>query len=161
MSVFLGIDPGLGGGLALLRDEGPTAAHVMPTLGAGQLDVTRLVAIIQALRGTTAHAVVEKVHSMPKQGVASSFKFGRVVGVVEGILAALYVPTTFVTPQMWQKVMHAGIERSLGPKERSQLAVDRLFPTLDLRATPRCKKTHSGLVDALLIAEWGRRSLSR
>ena len=37
-------------------------------------------------------AVLENVHSMPKQGVSSSFCFGEGKGIWEGILAALKFP---------------------------------------------------------------------
>jgi hypothetical protein len=40
-------------------------------------------------------------------------------------------------------------------KKMSELAAKRLFPNVDLRATERCKISHDGIVDALLIAYYG------
>ena len=37
-------------------------------------------------------AIIEKVGAMPGQGVSSMFQFGRSVGMVEGVLAALQIP---------------------------------------------------------------------
>lgn len=54
------------------------------------------------------HAVVEKVGAMPNQGVSSMFAFGRAAGIIEGALAALNVPVTYVTPQAWMKATQCG-----------------------------------------------------
>ena len=54
------------------------------------------------------HAVVEKVGAMPNQGVSSMFTFGRAAGLIEGALAALNVPVTYVTPQAWMKATQCG-----------------------------------------------------
>lgn len=48
--------------------------------------------------------VLEKVHSMPKQGVASSFKFGKNYGIVIGVVGGLRHPLVKMTPQEWKRV---------------------------------------------------------
>jgi len=152
---ILGIDPGLKGAVVLISRRGvPLEKHVMPVVG-NVLDVAAVAKLIQATR--TIHAYLEKVTAMPGQGVASMFKFGRVYGMLEGILSSLRIPYTLVTPQAWMKELHQGIEKKLSPKERSRIAASRLFPDVDLKANDRCKKPHDGIVDALLIAEYGRR----
>lgn len=153
MDAFLGVDPGLSGGLALISKDG-VIFEPMPCLD-GVLDLAALTRWIRAHQPRIRVAFLEAVHAMPKQGVSSSFKFGRVYGNVEGVLAALGVPYVLVSPQRWQKVMHAGIEGQT--KQKSLVAVSRLFPNLDLRATPRSRTAHEGIAEALLIAEYGRR----
>ena len=37
----------------------------------------------------------------------------------------------------------------------------RLFPDINLLATPRSRKPHDGMAEALLIAEYGRRHYER
>ena len=59
--------------------------------------------LVEDIRGPSA--MIEQVHSMPKQGVASSFKFGRHYGFLLGVLTALGIPYQTVTPQKWQKAM--------------------------------------------------------
>lgn len=49
--------------------------------------------------------VLEEVHSMPRDGSASAFKFGRGFGRLEGILAATKARHTYATPQTWQKAL--------------------------------------------------------
>ena len=46
-------------------------------------------------------ALIEKVHSMPGQGVASTFKFGMNYGQWIGILTALQIPYSTITPKKW------------------------------------------------------------
>jgi hypothetical protein len=160
MIAIVGIDPGLQGGIVVL-DSGRELleAHTMPTIG----NLLNLDQLSQIIRGISinykAHVFIEQVSAMPKQGVSSMFKFGRVFGVLEGMLATVALATEYVRPQEWQKNMHQGIEKSLNPKERSLIAAQRLFPTLDLKRTPKCTTQHDGLIDALLIAEYGRRKL--
>ena len=157
-----GIDPGLSGGLVLLSQKGKIKGKwVMPT-SENTLDLSSLSQIFQEIKTSSAEfggvfAYLELVHSMPKQGVASSFKFGRTFGVLEGMLTAFGIPFMLVTPQKWCKAMHEGVEKLEDPKKRSVIAAGRLFPNIDLRATERSRVPHSGMLDALLIAEWGRR----
>ena len=47
--------------------------------------------------------ILEKVHSMPKQGVVSVGTFMKHVGHVEMALLALEIPFKEVTPQTWMK----------------------------------------------------------
>ena len=49
---------------------------------------------------------------MPKQGVASSFKTGVGYGIIIGVLAALHIPTFFLSPV-------SGRRRCTSPSTRS------------------------------------------
>jgi len=49
------------------------------------------------------HVYLESVHAMPGQGVRSMFSFGHAVGVVTGVIGAIGLPHTLVTPQRWKK----------------------------------------------------------
>jgi crossover junction endodeoxyribonuclease RuvC len=92
---------------------------------------------------------LEKVHSMPKQGVVSSFTFGKNFGFLIGLLTALEIPYEFVTPQTWQKNIGC---LSKGNKNITKAAAQRLFPKI--------KITHA-IADSILIAEYGRRRIFR
>jgi crossover junction endodeoxyribonuclease RuvC len=157
MKAVLGIDPGLSGGLVVISPSREVISlNVMPTIG-NELDLPALSSILSDAIYTHGIGLccLERSQSMPKQGVASTFKYGRVCGAIEGMLAVLGIPYTMVEPVKWTKVLHLGLSRDLGPKERSSLAAKRLYPTLDLRASARSVKPHEGLVDALLIATYG------
>jgi len=49
--------------------------------------------------------MVEKIHSMPKQGVKSMFTFGEKFGWIQGVLDSFRIPYTFASPQAWQKLL--------------------------------------------------------
>ena len=165
---FLGIDPGLDGGLVWLDPLGSIVEkHVMPLnvlhtkLGGKvderrSLDLTQLSLLLKRLAPKTRIAVLEQAQSMPKQGVSSVFKYGQVYGQIEGLLVGRRIPYLTVPPVVWSRVMHSGIV-GVEPKERSIIALRRLFPDVDLRVSERAKKPHEGVMDALLLAEWGRR----
>lgn len=154
----MGIDPGLSGAIVTLENR-QLEKFVMPTVG-NLLELVELNLIFLSLKNSVDHAFLEKVAAMPKQGPSSMFKFGRVYGIAEALLVAHQIPYTLVTPQRWQKSMHAGVEKNLDPKQRSRVAAARLFPGLDLLANKKCRVPHSGIIDALLICEYGRRQMS-
>lgn len=157
MSGILAFDPGLSGGSAIRGSDG-IVCEPMP-VNEGVLDLASLVRWIEANRGSFQSAYVEQVSSMPGQGVASTFKFGRTYGALEGVLTALKIPYALVTPQKWKKVMLAGVEAQEDKKAMSAIAASRIFPQIDFRETERCRKPHSGMVEASLIAEYGWRLL--
>ncbi len=152
---IIGVDVGLDGGLAAITPEGLKLA-TMPIFEAGKrryIDEPRVVnwLIDHAIRN--ARVFIESVHAMPHQGVVSMFTFGTGWGQVRGICAGLGISYELVRPQEWQRVMLAG-----QPKGSEYLVASRLWPFVEWRATPRCKTAHAGLVDAALIAEFGRRA---
>ena len=156
---FIGLDPGLDGGIAFIRDDGNASAEVMPTLAAKkgrELDEKGVLEAVEYWQHESVFAVIEAQHPMPKQGTVSTFSLGKVFGALRMALAACGIPYQVVPAQTWQKAV--GISGKLGDTKRQSVAVaQRLFPDVDLRATPRCRKAHDGLADALLIAEYARR----
>jgi crossover junction endodeoxyribonuclease RuvC len=111
----------------------------------GRINAAEMARVIRALGPDLA--IVELVHSMPKQGVASTFKFGTAFGTIIGVLAALEVPTHFVSPHVWK-----GFHRLNGKDKDAAraLAIDFYpsLPGLNL-------KKHHGRADALLLAVYG------
>ena len=168
--IIMGIDPGLTGGVVILNDQTVIFKSPMPIIKSSKtvsgktktktlLDPVGLRELFLEWSGMVDMVMLEKVHAMPKQGISSTFTFGRVFGTLEGMLTALEYPVTMVSPQTWTKELHRGCERSLKPKDKSRLVLGRLFPGLDLTPTERSKMPHEGMLDALLLAEYGRRVL--
>ena len=156
--IVIGIDPGLDGAIAWLDGDGHYLVWDTPTAKDGRHRVYLLsemrALLLNATVGVqgTHHVFIEKVHSMPRQGVASSFNFGDGFGSWKGLVAGLALPMTLVTPQRWQKTILDGMQ---GGKDASIIRALELFPLADLKR----KKDH-GRADALLIAEYGRRTVS-
>lgn len=151
---LVAIDPGLHGGVALLRGDGSILARPMPLAGR-ELDLVELARIIQDCG--PQWLIVEKVGSRPGQGVASTFKFGMGYGALLGLGAGLGVPVELVTPQRWKGVVLHG---SAKDKDAAIAYCRRAFPSVSL-VPPGCRKPHDGLADALCLLEYGRRVLVR
>jgi crossover junction endodeoxyribonuclease RuvC len=164
MSAVCGIDPGLSGGLALVGKDG-LIVEPMPCYDAKKgktskryLDLPKLAEWFKAHQGEIRIVFIEQPGYRPGQAVQSGATVGRNFGVIEGMLAALEIPYQIVTPQSWMKQMHAGLP-TMDTKARSVIAASRLFPGVDFRASERSRNPHEGMVEACLIAEYGRRSV--
>jgi crossover junction endodeoxyribonuclease RuvC len=148
---YVGCDPGLHGGCAVIDDVSRTAAAIPMPVSGGEVDSAALADWIRSLGGDCV-AAVERVSSMPKQGVASTFKFGTGWGMVRGVLATLRVSTLLVTPQAWKKVVLAGTQKD---KDAAISWCRQAYPSVNL-VLERCRVPHDGLADALAIAEFLR-----
>jgi hypothetical protein len=157
MTIYIGIDPGLSGGIAMLRDEGQWTPTVTPMpVSGGEIDARAAVEDLALLSDVDRMiVVVESVHSMPKQGVASTFKFGKGYGKILGALEVLQIRTELVTPQAWKAVVLAGTTKD---KDAAVAWCRRAYPTVNL-ILPKCRTPHDGMADALCIAEWGQRTI--
>ena len=151
--IYIGIDPGLNGAIALLdAEKGVLSISDMPTLevkrnNKAKKEVSPIgVAIFlgQTPAFRQSRAILERVGAMPGQGVTSVFSFGRSVGIIEGVLATMLIPIDIVTPQAWQKA--AGVR---GGKDGSRMRACELFPNY---ATLFARKKDDGRADAALMA---------
>lgn len=156
--VLLGIDPGLDGALAVIDAIGlvvfdtPTLTVQSAKGNRREYDLTAMSRSVRAaVRDQNAVAYVEKVHAMPGQGVRSMFTMGYGSGAWAGILAALEVPVTYVSPQRWKKALLADMGTD---KDASRLRAMQLFPSF---AELFKRKKDDGRAEATLIAEYGRR----
>ena len=141
MKLYIGIDPGLSGGVAFVPDSGTPWAHKMPETDRDLIDLLR-----DSINLFDARAVIELVHSSPQMGVKSAFTFGEGYGRLQMALTALGVPYERVRPVVWQKAMGC---LTKGDKNVSKRRAQELFPAI--------KVTHA-IADALLIGEYARRA---
>lgn len=162
---FIGIDVGKGGAISIVSNSGSVKSFVTPTLPSGDIDVLSLYTIISNVHHVKM-IVVEKVHAIFGSSAGSTFEFGRSAGIAEGIVCVSRCPYTMVPPKTWQKEMWRGVEKikkpgknSIDTKATSLVAVKRLFPIAALhdKSKPKSTKVHDGIVDSILLAEYGRR----
>lgn len=154
--MVIGIDPGLKGGICLAWADTETwGLCAMPVMGSG-IDLVELKGILINPRSVPPPelVVIEKVHSMPKQGVASSFKFGDGFGSLKGLCVGLALPFILVTPQKWKKTVLAGYDWK-GNKDASIVYVKQRYPGISLRPTERSRVDSHGLADAVCLAQYG------
>lgn len=137
---FIGVDPGASGGLAIIWNNGKAEAFKMPST---ERDIHDLVTSVCSPHD---FAIIERVSSMPKQGVRAVWTFsGNYHGLRMALIAA-GVPFEAVPPSVWQKAMGC---LTKGQKNVTKRRAQELFPQI--------KVTHA-LADALLIAEFCRRT---
>ena len=162
--MYLGIDPGLDGALALLAKDGERIHLLadMPTTTGGQgkraVDAALLADVVreamtasQAEGDARLEAIVEAVGARPGEGAVSMFSFGRSFGVLLGVLAALGVRHRLVTPATWKRQA-----KLIGQeKDAARVLALRLWPE---RSGDFQRKADIGRADAALIGYFGRLS---
>ena len=139
----VGIDPGLTGAIAYVTAS--TLVVVDMPVCDGDVDPYELTQTIINL-GPVDVVALEAVHSMPRQGLASTFRFGKGYGTIIGVLAALERPVVRVAPTTWTKAMRVGPD-----KDAHRMRCKELWPAgADLFS----RKKDDGRADAALIAWW-------
>lgn len=153
VNVWIGIDPGLTGGIAVLGDLGLFFVKPMPTVKVSSkgfvknaLNATEAARILRPFAGPDTVALVERVNAFPGQGVASMFSLGWSYGGILAVLATLGIPTLVVEAKDWKA--HFKLTKD---KELARALAVRLFPTVSLP-----NKGDHGQAEALLIALFGR-----
>ena len=146
--MIVGFDPGLSGGIAFVSEAGDLIdCKDLPVIGEGaqrRLDAANLAAIIRAYNPT--RAVIEQVSAMPGNGVSGMFRFGQAVGTIAGVVGALGLPVTWVSPSKWKRA--AGLDATA---ERSRARAIETWP--DHAALFARKKDHNR-AEAALLARW-------
>lgn len=156
MKYAIGIDPGRSsGGVCIIEHDGGYADLTpMPDMAYLAKKLFRLQEVTEE---GELFCGIEKAQSFPGQGISSAFGYGDHFGQLQGLMIALKIPYALIPPKTWAKEVQCGTLTKLDPKKRSLEAARRLFPQVSLLATERCKKPHSGMYEALLIAEYVRR----
>ena len=154
--IVIGIDPGAHGGIAVLDSKiGFVNTSKMPLLPSGEIDVISIREMLRASESPSSpvspNIFIESVHSMPGQGVASSFKFGYSLGRIEAVCDLLVPDVHKVQPLAWQKV---GPGKTGGDKSITIEWVKNTYP--EAQIIPKgCRVPHDGICDAIGIAHYG------
>jgi len=157
--VYIGIDNGLTGGLVALSDHPgpPIETMVMPTLGKFKGNEVNSLIVWEFLAGYNLEEITVILETPGKYspGVLALCSMWDSYGAIRGVLESRGIRHHRITPQAWQKVMLPGCAK--GDTKPAALAKARqLWPNETWLASPRCKVANSGLIDAALIAEYGR-----
>ncbi len=160
--VFLGIDPGQTGSLAMIRvlDDGNTDILFYDPLlfevKSGkkikhEYDIVSMSSALKEFSGLEKETtcVLEKVSAMPGQGVTSMFNFGMGYGIWRGLLAAHGVSHSLVHPLTWKKAIMRDMPKE---KDAARLRASQLYPQVSDRLA---RKKDIGRADALLLAHYG------
>ena len=150
MTIWIGLDPGsISGAVGALDSNGDYLDSFM--IEHKDKNILPLVFKNMILRCIDpkegAEICMEAVHSMPGQGVSSSFQFGRAVGVISAVCELTRYPVHLVTPQKWKKALKLDSD-----KNKSLELARELWPLAPLK-----RKKDNGRAEALLLAEYLRR----
>jgi crossover junction endodeoxyribonuclease RuvC len=145
--ILAGIDPGANGALAIVDNQLVTILDV-PKVG-NVIDYPAWAKEWNLFLPFVSHIWIEKVGSMPKQGVTSMFSFGERYGFVTALAYSAGVPVSFTRPQDWKKAVGIPVKADKGA---SRLRASQLFPQ---HAEQWKRVKDDGRAEALLIAYAG------
>jgi len=148
--IYIGIDPGVTGAIAILHDDDSGFLEKLPTRRVPnksrrekRIDGREFYKLIPKIRSTV---VLEKTQPM-RDSAMTAFSMGQSRGILYGILDACMMPVFDVTPQQWKK--HFGL---IGKgKDASIAKAVELYP----RWKERIGRNHN-LAEALLLARYGK-----
>jgi len=130
---YLGIDVGKNGGVVLLNEN-------KNIIASSKMNEMFLFNILRNYNNI--FAFVERVHSMPKQGVKSTFTFGYNLGFIIGVLQSHGVEYELIEPLAWKKYF------SLIKKDKKESCKK----ALELDNTLKCYGKRNGLLDGICDA---------
>ena len=145
--VFIGIDPGKGGGVGIINEEDKTSKSFKFVPELAELS-TMIGAVVNGYSTDEICLYIEHVHSFPTDSRPAAFSFGRNLGQWEGIIANHELEIKTVAPRTWQEhydvpVIKDKYERKRWLKEIAQT----MFP--DIKVT-------LAISDALLIVNYAK-----
>ena len=157
MTLYLGIDPGLSGGISLFDPSDwslesidmPTAAgRKVKKAARKQTDYNGLAAVLQLPPGVVVKALLENVWSQPNDGAIQAHNFGLNVGAIRGVLATYDLEPELILPTTWKK--HFGL---IGTEKKASVekAFEKFPNSIDVLTGPR-GGAKDGRCEASLIA---------
>ena len=150
--LILGIDPGSSGGLAIVESKTNSLPKIiwaskMPIVNIYSKKIIDVMKVSSILKEYAIDVtIIEKVHAMPRQGVTSSFQFGRSFGGIEALSYIYTKRVDYIAPAVWKKYL------GLGSSKKDSLDLARLkFGKLDFWDF----KSNDGIAEAaLLVLFW-------
>lgn len=159
--LYIGIDPGMHGAIALLWPELPPTIIDTPVAGKEYLGASMVAPLQQAARYGNAFVALELPVVFRGSGGGSSLhtiaRQYRGIGLWEGMIVACGLPYALVGPPAWRRAVGLPSKKDAG-KDASRALAQRLFPEV---ANQLQRVKDDGRAEALLIAEWGRRTDAR
>ena len=120
MSLYLGIDPGLSGAIALVDSDGGLAMlEDMPTMARGngrvrhEVDAGGIAHLLRPHATDVTFGIVESASARPGQGVASMFSLGHSFGVVTSVLSCLNIAYELLAPTKWKRLAELPADKAL------------------------------------------------
>lgn len=144
MDTIIGIDPGsVSAAYGVLKMDGGLVEVDDVPVADKMVDAAAFARVVR--RWTPKVAIIEHVSAFPKQGVASSFRFGVGTGMLRGVVLSMDIPLYSVSAGLWKRHFKLNAD----PEKSRSLAISMWPECVGLAR----KKDH-GRAEALLIARW-------
>jgi len=164
--MILGVDPGGKGALVTLDYFGKLESFIpMPMTktnkpyDAAEVDVNLLESYVKSVLALDPNvfAFCERPSSYGMLS-SSAFTYGFNFALLSKVLERYCSNLTYVQSGTWTRVIHEGEDKDLKPKAKSLLVFGKLYSMEPKYLFGKLNKASlEGLVDAMLIAEYGRR----
>jgi Holliday junction resolvasome RuvABC endonuclease subunit len=153
--ITIGIDPGQTGGVSIVSNGQWIDGMRMPIITRGKWKHVDSRALHNFFKTSPVlfgpiTFVIESVHSMPSQGVASSFAFGRATGAAEAWAMTYHHPVEWVTPATWKKALGLSSDKQASLDAcKLHFGANKLWDV----------KANDGIAESALIALWWQRHI--
>jgi Holliday junction resolvasome RuvABC endonuclease subunit len=162
ISDYLGIDPGLSGGLAVVSGDSIRYKMAMPTLSFTTKDGTKteldregILSFLATLPPHT-HVAIEEQHPFRKN-VSTTCTACKNYGILLMGVSFAHLFITEVPSDVWQKQLGIVSVKESGGKTTKQQGFEiakTLYPGEDFRKSGRSRNFHDGITDAVLLATY-------
>lgn len=159
--IFIGVDPGQQGAIAVLSDQSRIISVVdMPGWG-NEPDASAVFGILDAVAPTPELMVaIEEPFANPRASAISQMTQGIAYGMLLGVIGSMEVRHERIKPQEWKKALGLKMSATLThaqKKDNSRKRASELWPA---KAELFARKKDDGRAEACLIAECMRRRWS-
>lgn len=160
---YIGIDNGLDGGIVAVKDGALFTQTVMPVrkLGKGrEVDILTMDIYLGSFSGPVT--VILENASKHSAGTLALCSTWFTFGMIRSLLEVRGFRHEIVNPQVWQKQFWTRPkmpkDQKFDTKAAALNAANKLWPMHDWTKSERATKPHDGMIDAALLAEYGRRN---
>jgi len=160
--IYIGIDNGISGGsCAISASHGKIIGFdkmpVKKSRSANEVDVRAFHLWVTEITGGN---LSNAIYILEEPGGSKSAKAAKSMAgsfhSLRGFFETKFLRWERITPQQWQKTMLPGC-KSGETKKRAFSKASELWPEEDF-VLKGCRTPHDGIIDAALIAEYGRRN---
>ena len=154
--IIYAIDPGITGGIIALNSERQIiGAKRMPVTDFynGKKQKKKIVHAFELMKffadqemftNQQSQVIIERVHSMPAQGVTSAFSFGRATGAAEAVAIAAVgvINVHWVEPRVWKQHFKLDSDKNKSQNLATEISGGEHWS----------RKVDNGIAEAALIA---------
>lgn len=160
--IFVGIDPGVSGGIAVMNitPDLKIAPGIVEMHSFRDMTMADTVYLFDRLFGSPTrddklHVMLERVHAMPSKfrGCSTSWTLAESFAMVKTLLTVHEVPWEMVLPEKWQTEIGVRIKKTKKKVDKKKINREKAQALF-----PRLAGITKDTADALLLAEYCRRT---